>query len=159
MSEQRGNMSSFLRPPVAETLTVVLPKEVYPAVIKKYEVVEFNGNKRLRLPLGLTDWPDSIPASQRVQTVELPDQTTVEVPIDLSKRQYNKDFFAYWAIDNFLEAMGLEASVDMAGNKDYETPLSKLIGMRVAVTIDRIMSRDGSHYLNVVGDVFPLKTT
>jgi hypothetical protein len=110
----------------------------------------------LRLQLALMDWPDSVAEDDRYQTE--PD-TGELIPIDLSKKQMRKDYFltpaAYFRLENFLKAMGHEVMTDKAGNKDYETPVTALIGCKVVVEVQRIMNRDKTEFINVVGELLP----
>jgi len=80
------------------------------------------------------------------------------VPIDLERKQLRKDFFltpaAYFRLENFLTAMGFDIETDAEGNKDYETPVSQLLGRKVNVEVQRILSRQGE-FINVVGDLLP----
>lgn len=148
---------SALRPSARDTLPPpTIPADVYPGVIKSYEITtSTNNNPILRLPVGLLDWPDSVDAGQRVQ--HGPEGEAI--PIDLSRKQLRKDFFltpaAYFRLENFLVAMGFEIQVDSAGNKDYETPVSQLIGKKVGVEVQRILARNTSEFINVVGELVP----
>jgi hypothetical protein len=82
------------------------------------------------------------------------------VPIDLGRKQLRKDFFltsaAYFRLENFLTSMGFEIEVDADGNKDYETPVSQLIGKKVNVEVQRILNRQ-NEFINVVGELLPFK--
>jgi len=44
--------------------------------------------------------------------------------------------------------------VDADGNKDFETPVSQLIGRKVNVEVQRILNRQGE-FINVVGELLP----
>lgn len=148
---------SALRPSARDTLPPpVIPADIYPGVIKSYEItVSTNQNPILRLPVGLLDWPDTINVDHRFQIGPEGEQ----IPIDLSKKQLRKDFFltpaAYFRLENFLVAMGFEIQTDASGNKDYETPVSQLIGQKVGVEVQRILARNSSEFINVVGELVP----
>jgi len=148
--------TSLLRPSAKSTLPPpVIPADLYPGVIKSYEIAQSsNGNPLLRLPVGLLDWPDSIDESDRFQKTEDGDA----LPIDLSRKQLRKDFFltpaAYFRLENFLTAMGFDIETDAEGNKDYETPVSQLIGKKVNVEVQRILNRQ-NEFINVVGELLP----
>lgn len=148
---------SALRPSARDTLPPpVIPADIYPGVIKSYEITtSTNMNPILRLPVGLLDWPDTIGQDHRFQIGPEGEQ----IPIDLSRKQLRKDFFltpaAYFRLENFLVAMGFEISTDSAGNKDYETPVSQLIGQKVGVEVQRILARNSSEFINVVGELVP----
>jgi|SRR5215472_5288550 len=148
---------SALRPSARDTLPPpVIPADIYPGVIKSYEITtSTNQNPILRLPVGLLDWPDTINADNRFQIGPEGEQ----IPIDLSKKQLRKDFFltpaAYFRLENFLVAMGFEIQTDSNGNKDYETPVSQLIGQKVGVEVQRILARNSSEFINVVGELVP----
>src|SRR5215471_11386625 len=137
------DMSSLLRPPAAQTLPPpVIPANVYPGIIKTYELAQSNnGNPMLRLQVALLDWAEDVPQSERFQQGPNGEQ----IPIDVSRKQLRKDFFltqaAYYRLENFLSAMGYEVQVDAAGNKDYETPVTQLVGCKVGVEVQRIMSQ------------------
>ena len=151
------DVSSLLRPSAKSTLPPpVIPADVYPGIIKSYEITSSsNGNPILRLPVGLTDWPDSIGMDERVQTAE--DGSTI--PIDLSRKQLRKDFFltpaAYFRLENFLVSLGFEVATDAEGNKDFETPVTQLIGQKVNVEVQRILSQRTNEFINVVGELLP----
>jgi hypothetical protein len=151
--------TSLLRPSARSTLPPpVIPADVYPGVIKSYEITNSaNGNPLLRLPVGLLDWPETISPEDRLQRG--PDGE--EIPIDLSRKQLRKDFFltpaAYFRLENFLISMGFEIKTDAAGNKDYETPVSQLIGQKVGVEVQRILLQRNNEFMNVVGELVPLK--
>ena len=151
--------TSLLRPSAASTLPPpVIPADIYPGVIKSYEIgASANGNPLLRLPVGLLDWPQSVEERDRFQ--QGPDGEAI--PIDLSRKQLRKDFFltpaAYFRLENFLVAMGFEIQTDAAGNKDYETPVSQLIGQKVGVEVQRILSNRTQEFMNVVGELVPYK--
>jgi len=148
--------TSLLRPSAKATLPPpCIPADLYPGVIKSYEIAQSsNGNPLLRLPVGLLDWPDSISAEDRVQKTEDGDS----IPIDLGRKQMRKDFFltpaAYFRLENFLVAMGFDIETDAEGNKDYETPVSQLIGKKVNVEVQRILNRQ-NEFINVVGELLP----
>jgi hypothetical protein len=151
--------TSLLRPSARSTLPpAVIPADVYPGVIKSYEIsASANGNPLLRLPVGLLDWPETIANGDRFQVSPEGEQ----IPIDLSRKQLRKDFFltpaAYFRLENFLVAMGFEIQTDAAGNKDYETPVSQLIGQKVGVEVQRILSNRTNEFINVVGELIPHK--
>ena len=151
--------TSLLRPSATQTLPPpVIPPDVYPGVIKSYEIsASANGNPLLRLPVGLLDWPDTISQEDRFQKGPEGER----IPIDLSRKQLRKDFFltdaAYYRLEAFLVAMGFEIQTDAAGNKDYETPVSQLIGAKVGVEVQRILSNRTSEFMNVVGELIPYK--
>lgn len=153
------DMSSLLRPPATSTLPPpVIPSDVYPGLIKTYELASSqNGNPMLRLQVALMDWPPSINKKDRVQL----GPNGEEIPIDLSKKQMRKDFFltpnAYYRLEQFLEGMGFDVGMDGAGNKDYETPVSQLIGMQVDVEVQRILSNRTNEFINVCGELLPPK--
>jgi hypothetical protein len=148
---------SALRPSARETLPPpVIPADIYPGVIKSYEItMSTNQNPILRLPVGLLDWPETVNKEYRYQTT--PDGE--KIPIDLSKKPLRKDFFltpaAYFRLENFLVAMGFDINTDSAGNKDYETPVSQLIGQKVGVEVQRILARNSNEFINVVGELVP----
>ena len=148
--------TSLLRPSAKTTLPPpCIPADLYPGVIKSYEIAQSsNGNPLLRLPVGLLDWPDSIAEADRVQKTEDGDS----IPIDLGRKQMRKDFFltpaAYFRLENFLIAMGFDIETDAEGNKDYETPVSQLIGKKVNVEVQRILNRQ-NEFINVVGELLP----
>jgi hypothetical protein len=136
----------------------VIPPDIYPGLIKTYELANSqNGNPMLRFQVALMDWPPSVAKKDRVQ--EGPNGE--EVPIDLSKKQMRKDFFltsnAYYRLENFLEAMGFDVETDAAGNKDYETPVSQLIGAKVDVEVQKILSNRTQEFINVCGELLPPK--
>jgi hypothetical protein len=149
--------SSLLRPSAKATLPPpVIPPELYPGVIKSYELGQSsNGNPLLRLPVGLLDWPDAVGPADRVQD----DGAGGSIPIDLSRKQMRKDFFltnaAYFRLENFLTAMGFDIETDAEGNKDYETPVSQLIGRKVYVEVQKILNRQQTEFMNVVGELLP----
>jgi len=151
--------TSLLRPSARITLPPpVIPADIYPGVIKSYEIASTsNGNPLLRLPVGLLDWPETVPNDDRFQ-IGLDGE---QIPIDLSRKQLRKDFFltpaAYFRLENFLTAMGFDIQTDAAGNKDYETPVSQLIGQKVGVEVQRILSNRTNEFLNVVGELIPYK--
>ena len=151
--------ASLLRPSASVTLPPpVIPANIYPGVIKSYEIsASANGSPLLRLPVGLLDWAPDIEEKDRFQ--HGPDGK--EIPIDLSRKQLRKDFFltdaAYYRLENFLVAMGFEIQTDAAGNKDYETPVSQLIGQKVGVEVQRILSNRTNEFMNVVGELVPYK--
>jgi len=148
--------TSLLRPSAKSTLPPpCIPADLYPGVIKSYEIAQSsNGNPLLRLPVGLLDWPDSIIEGDRVQD----DGQGGSIPVDLSRKQLRKDFFltpaAYFRLENFLTAMGFDIETDADGNKDYETPVSQLIGKKVNVEVQRILNRQ-NEFINVVGELLP----
>lgn len=148
---------SALRPSARDTLPPpVIPADMYPGVIKSYEITSStNNNPILRLPVGLLDWPDTIELDKRFQIGPEGEQ----IPIDLSRKQLRKDFFltpaAYFRLENFLTAMGFEIATDSNGNKDYETPVSQLIGQKVGVEVQRILGRNSGEFINVVGELVP----
>jgi hypothetical protein len=149
--------TSLLRPSAKATLPPpVISPDLYPGVIKSYELAQSsNGNPLLRLPVGLLDWPDSFSEKDKVQD----DGQGGSIPIDLSRKQLRKDFFlteaAYWRLENFLTAMGFDIETDAEGNKDYETPVSQLIGRKVYVEVQRILNRQQTEFMNVVGELLP----
>ena len=51
--------------------------------------------------------------------------------------------------------MGFEVAIDANGNKDYETPVSQLIGQKVGVEVQRILARNSNEFINVVGELVP----
>lgn len=148
---------SALRPSARDTLPPpTIPADLYPGVIKSYEITSStNNNPILRLPVGLLDWPDSVEADKRVQI----GPEGEHIPIDLSRKQLRKDFFltpaAYFRLENFLTAMGFTINTDSNGNKDYETPVSQLIGQKVGVEVQRILARGSGEFINVVGELVP----
>jgi len=148
--------SSLLRPSAKSTLPPpVIPADLYPGVIKSYELGQSNnGNPLLRFPVGLLDWPPTVDDSDKIQD----DGQGGTIPIDLSRKQLRKDFFltpaAYFRLENFLTSMGFDIEVDADGNKDFETPVSQLIGRKVNVEVQRILNRQGE-FINVVGELLP----
>ena len=151
---------SLLRPSAKATMAPpVIPADIYPGVIKTYEINQSaNGNPLLRLPVGLIGWPDTIPEEERFQVA--PDGE--RIPIDLSRKQLRKDFFltpaAYFRLENFLVAMGYTIQTDAAGNKDFETPVADLSGRKVGVEVQRILSTRSNEFINVVGELVPFKS-
>lgn len=151
------DLSSLLRPTAVSTLPPpVIPADIYPGLIKTYELANSqNGNPMLRLQVAIMDWPPSVAKKDRVQT----GPNGEEIPVDLSKKQMRKDFFltaaAYYRLEQFLEGMGFDIAVDEAGNKDYETPVSQLIGAPVMVEVQRILSNRTQEFINVCGDLLP----
>jgi hypothetical protein len=108
----------------------------------------------LRLPVGLLGWPASVHENERNQD----DGEGGKIPIDLSRKQLRKDFFltpaAYFRLENFLVSMGFDIETDVDGNKDYETPVSQLLGKKVNVEVQRILNRQ-NEFINVVGELLP----
>lgn len=151
------DMSSLLRPSAILTMPPpVIPPDFYPGIIKTYELATSqNGNPMLRFQIGLTGWPDSVAKKDRIQL----GPNNEEVAIDLSKKQMRKDFFltpnAYFRLENFLTAMGFEILTDDVGNKDYETPVSQLVGEKVLVEVQRILSQRTNEFMNVCGELVP----
>ena len=61
--------TSLLRPSARVTLPPpCIPADLYPGVIKSYELAQSsNGNPLLRFPVGLLDWPETVPQEDRMQ--------------------------------------------------------------------------------------------
>ena len=155
-----SDLSAFLRPSANSTLPPpVLPQEVYPAVITRYELGQSQNNQTPYIRFGVTllDWSARVPDKDRFQQGSNGEM----IPIDISKRQLRKDFFltpaAYWRLEKFLTDMGESVTVDEDGNKDFETPISKMTGAKVGVEVQRIVARGSQELINVVGEIFPWK--
>jgi hypothetical protein len=161
--------SLYRRPSGTASSQKALPIELYPAIVKKYDLVEINRPKMSSLPIpalhlefGLTDWPTSIPASERTET----NMDGKEVPIDLSTRTLRTDMptpspdnvenwsgsvrpdtFWYF-LDRFLQSCGIELG------PDYETLFPQLLGCRVNVEVQQYMNQRTGELGNQVGRVF-----
>jgi hypothetical protein len=122
-----------------------LPAGDYPAVIKSHAVGDNNKNKTpyVRLAIGLTGWPDSVDESDRF-TGEGDDRR----PIDLSKKQFNIDFYltddAFWRLDEFISSCGIEP-----GGRSYLEILPELHGTAILAAIIQRLGDDNNTYNRV----------
>jgi len=134
---------SLLNKPAGEAKKPeALAADNYPGIIKNFEVGDANKNKTpyVRFHLGLTGWPGEPQLG--------PDGT----PIDLSKRQLRRDFFltedAYWRLDEFLRALGIELT-----GRTYEETLPETRGKNVMVEVQQYMNQTTNDIGNQVGSL------
>ena len=160
------DMTDYLHPPASWNLPPpVIPKEIYPGIIKSYrrqaldrrQSAESTEGSAVLISVVLTDWPASIPEgdSRRLRTLE----DGEAIPIDLEEVRlavrYNITRQGLFFLNRFLERM--EIDVQTVNNRlDYETALNKLIGERVAVDVGLIPRGETGDFYNVVnGDPIP----
>lgn len=135
------NMDHLLRKPAGKGLKpAVLPITQYAGMIAKYEYGESNflrdGKKvpQVKFKLKITEWPDTVDADQRVQT--MPDGTTK--PIDLSKFQLTKDFSLLdddlHSLDAFLRSLGLTPELDAGQTYADVIPMAQSKSVLISVT-------------------------
>jgi hypothetical protein len=137
------DFSQLLRKPAGEAKRPPpLPLGDYPGVIKSQEVGDNNRNKTpyVRFGLVLTEWPDSIPQSERPEGV------------DLNKRQIRKDFYltedSLWRLDEFIRSCGIDPE-----GRVYEEILPELIGQPVMVEVLHYINQQTAEVGNNTGAV------
>jgi hypothetical protein len=129
------DFSQLLKKPMADAKRPpALPVGDYPGVVKSYELGDQNKNKTpyVRFHLGLTGWPDSVSEDEH----STPDGKA----IDLSKKQFHRDFYltpeADWRLAEFLRSCGVADS-------DFETAVPNAVGAQVLVEIQQYIGKDG----------------
>ena len=144
------DFSALLKRPAGESKKPpALPVGDFPGIIKSHELGDNNKNKTpyVRFFVGLTGWPDEVDADDREQDGK---------PIDLSKKQFRKDFYlsddALWRLDEFIKAMGVDAT-----GRDYEEVLPELTGLQCTVEVQQYMNQNTSEIGNQVGNLKPLE--
>jgi hypothetical protein len=150
------DFTSYLRPPAASVgRPPVLPAELYSGIIKNWEVGDNNQNKTpyVRYHIGLVDWPESVPESAR--TTVGPDHQIYL--IDLSKRQFRRDFFltpdAYYRLTEFLQSCGIEVPLEN-GVADFESSAPQAVGCRIKVEIQVYTNQRTGEPGNQIGMIF-----
>lgn len=151
------DFSSLYNRPAGQTpKPPVLPIEVYPGIITKYEMLEQTFGQPipgLRVHLRIIGWPEAVPESSRSQ--RSPDGRQID--IDLSKLPFRKDFQtpedfndrAWFFFDEFLRSVGLNPE-----SSNYSDLLPQLVGQRVRVQVQQYMNQRTNEMLNQVGAVF-----
>ena len=133
----------------------VLPAADYPGIVKSFEVDDKNKNRTpyVRLWLGLTEWPASVPDTWDVHDVASGKSYTVaKTDVDLSKRQMRRDFFltedALDRLDEMIRSCGINAS-----GRAYEEILPELVGQHVLVEVQQYMNQNTNEIGNQLGAV------
>ena len=140
------DFSALLKKPSGEAKKPeALPEDIYPGIIKSFELGDANKNKtpyvRFHLALngeGLGEGSyDNLAAAG----------------IDLAKRQFRRDFYltedALWRLDDLLKGLGIEPG------KSYEEALPEAVGKAVQVQIQRIIGQQDGAVMNTVGLLTP----
>lgn len=135
------DFSALLRKPAGEAKKPpALPAGDYPnGVLKGYEIGDNNKNKTpyVRFTVGLSEFPESV------------DQSDVE-GIDLSKRQFRKDYFltddALWRLDDLIRSLGIDPQ-----GRAYEEVLPECVGQPVTVEVQQYMNQQTNDIGNQVG--------
>ena len=129
------DFSQLLKKPMADAKRPpALPVGDYPGVVKSYELGDQNRNKTpyVRFHLGLTGWAESVSEDEH--------NTSDGKAIDLSKKQFRRDFFltpeADWRLADFLRSCGVADS-------DFETAVPNAVGAQVLIEIQQYMGQDG----------------
>ena len=151
------DFGSMLRRPAGKAVKPpLLPYADYPGVIAAFEFRKTNPSEKnpepqdyVRLQIKLTAWPDSIPEAQRGFT----DSENVFHPMDLTKRQYRKDYYfteeRLYLIDDLIKQCGITAD----GVRSYEELIPELRGASVTASITQKPSQDGMEFYNEVGSL------
>lgn len=127
-------------------LPVLLPKGLYPAQIKEWEVGNANQKQTpyIRFILTLTGYPDDL------------DPTFDTSEVDLSKRTMRKDFFmtedAWHRLDKFIRECGME----VGNGVTYEETLPKLVGQDVLADVSTYLNQNTNESGNQVNRLIGL---
>ena len=145
----------YKRPAGLSAEPKALPQEQYPGIIKFFEFAETSTQKIpvVRVHLALLGWPDSVQEKDRYLT----DGEGKQVPIEITKKQFRRDFMtpedfsnpAWFYFDQFLRTCGLEPQ-----GHSYEELIPQLIGQRVTVEIQQYLNQNTNNIGNQVGRVF-----
>ena len=136
------DFSSLLKKPAYEAKKPeALPVSPnYPGVIKSYELLEGQNEKKLpfvRFMVGLTGWADDIDQTDRVG--------------DPSKRTLRRDYYltdeALYRLDLFLKSLGL------ASGQTYDELLPQVVGARVIVSVKQYMNQRTNEIGNEVAEL------
>lgn len=137
---------------VAKPPKVLVPGN-YPAVIKGHEIVQAPPGKDydmiIRFPVGLTGWPDT--ATDEDKTQETGEGTGK--PLDLSKRQLRRDFYANSEdvnstkrLDDFIRSCGIEPA-----GRSYQEVLPELTGAHVIAEVQQYLNQRTNELGNQIG--------
>jgi hypothetical protein len=140
------DFSQLLRRPAGRGVRpAVLPIEVYPGIIRRFEYGDQNRNKTpyVRYFVALTGWPESVPPHERMHK----DADGNMVEIDLSRRQFTADFYltdeAIAMLDNFLRSCGLELE-----GMTYEAVVPQAVGAQVLCRIGQYINEQSNETVN-----------
>ena len=123
----------------------------YPGVVKNWEVDNKNQKQTpyVRLHLGFTGWPETVPDTARVNT----DGS----PIDISAIQRTRDYYlvpnALWRLDAMLESCGIQTGE----GHPYEEALPQLIGAPVLIEVVQKPTQDNKAFRDEVNMVKGLR--
>lgn len=139
-----------------------MPPETYPGVIKSFAWGDDNKNKTpyVRLMLGFTGWPESMPESWDEFDDEKQKSFVVErKDIDLATRQMRRDFYmtddSKYRMDDFLKSMGINVGTEDAP-RTYEETLPELIGAGVLIEVQQQLNPGTNKTYTQVGKLAPL---
>lgn len=155
------DFSQLLRRPAVESKRPpALIADDYQGIIKGYALGDENRNKTpyVRFQLGLTDWGPSVPESWEAHDPNTNKSYTVmRSDIDLSKRQFRRDFFltpdALWRLKEMLESCGIKCKEESDGTIDYAPLIPQAIGQPVTVEIQQYLNQQSNEIGNQVGRV------
>lgn len=134
-----------------------LPPADFPGVVKSFEWGDANKNKTtyVRLMLGFTGFPDSVPETWEEFDNETQTTNTVSrADIDLSKRTMRKDFYmtedSKWRLDDFLKSMNINCGTPDAP-RSYAEALPELIGQAVLIEVQHQLNQQTNETFVQVG--------
>lgn len=108
----------------------------YPGVVKSFEYGDNNKNKTpyVRFQLGATGPAETVEPSEYDG-------------IDLSKKQFRKDFYltddAWWRLDAFLRSVGIEPK-----GRTYEECIPEVVGCDVLIEVQQEMNQTTNEIFN-----------
>ncbi len=128
----------------------------YPGVVKGHEILPGPAGKNydtiIRFPIGLTGWCDNASEDDKLQPVA--DGSTA--PIDLSKRQLRRDFYAHTEdpnstkmLDDFIRSCG----IDPAG-RSYQEVLPELTGAHVIADVTQYLNERTNELGNQINKLY-----
>ena len=139
---------------VAKPPKVLVPGN-YPGIIKGHEILPGPPGKDydtiIRFPVGLTGWCDNATEDDKVQETG----EGASKPIDLSKRQLRRDFYANTddinstkRLDDFIRSCGIEPA-----GRSYQEILPELTGMRVTAEVQQYLNLRTNELGNQIGNL------
>ena len=146
------DMSSLLDRRAGESRRpVVLPQDNYPALVKSYEFLQPEGQRkaRIRVNLLLTEWGASVPSKWQGVTANGKMIDVDRDEIDLSKISMRKDFDEdqLYRLEDLMESMGIGLG------SSFRELLNDLIGREVLVEVRQFVNPNNNEIMNVVGSV------
>ena len=143
--------SKLTRRPISEVRKPpVLPIDMYPGVVKRFEFGDSNANKTpyLRYFLAPTGWGDNVPEVWDQWDNEKNESFQVNrSSINLATQQFRRDFFltddSLWRLKEFWESCGVAEDPDKDVVEWIQETAPTLVGHPVQMEIQQYTSNQG----------------